>query len=65
MELENEIDLNKSSLVFEMNQRFYRDRLSSIEMDLNEMKEKINQLEGLGNEKSKLKKMGYSNKAFA
>ena len=31
-------------------------------MDLNEIKEKINKL---GDEKSKLKEMGYSNKAFA
>ena len=45
-----------------MNQRFYQDRLSSLEMDLNEIKEKINKL---ADEKSKLKEMGYSNKAFA
>ena len=45
-----------------MNQRFYQDRLSSLEMDLNEIKEKIYKL---GDEKSKLKEMGYSNKAFA
>ena len=69
-ELENEVNyLNKSTL-FEINQRFYQDRLFSIEMDLNEMKENLNQLKGmieeLGIKKStkKLKKKGYSNKAF-
>ena len=62
-DIEDESDVKKSSIVvFEMNQRFYQDRLSSLEMDLNEIKEKINKL---GDEKSKLKEMGYSNKTFA
>ena len=62
-DIEDESDVKKSSIVvFEMNQRFYQDRLSSLEIDLNEIKEKINKL---ADEKSKLKEMGYSNKAFA
>ena len=62
-DIEDESDVKKGSIVvFEMNQRFYQDRLSSLEMDLNEIKEKINKL---ADEKSKLKEMGYSNKAFA
>ena len=41
---------------------FIKIRLSSLEIDLNEIKEKINKL---GDEKSKLKEISYSNKAFA
>ena len=44
-DIEDESDVKKGSIVvFEMNQRFYQDRLSSLEMDLNEIKEKINKL---------------------